>query len=128
MALLVALTALFASSCIPRRAGPDPVRAGEWCDTFGETMCLWVHDNCAQGAAVPPSHECAEGYARACLRSRPRTSATGRSYDELNACVDYIEELNCPELGITHVDPMGFMRVDHSGLPAELRTLCAIGD
>lgn len=125
-ALVLVLTALSASACVARRTGPDPVPAGEWCDAFGDTMCNWVFDNCTQGAAFPPAADCGQRYAVPCLNGRPRGRSTGRSYDELNRCVDYLTELNCQQLGLIHVDPMHFYRVDMSGLPPELYQHCSL--
>ena len=125
LASLLVLISL-ASGCVPRRVGPDPVSVGEWCDAYGDAMCVWVHESCTQGAAVPPGEECGRRNATACLEGRPRGQSSGRSYDELNACIDYLEALNCTELGITSTDPAHFMRIDVSGLPPELQQRCSL--
>lgn len=117
----------FALGCVPRRVGPDPVPVGEWCQAYGDAMCVWVHESCTQGAAVPPGEECGRRNAAACLAGRPRGQSSGRSYDELNACIDYLEALDCTELGMTSTDAAHFMYVDFSRLPPELAQRCDLG-
>lgn len=123
---LLALVVSSAAGCVPRRVGPDPVPAGQWCDAYASAFCVWEHDSCTEGLAVPPGEDCARQGAAACLGGRGRGATTGRSYDQLNACIDYLEALDCHALGMTRTDGSALMYIDRSRLPAELHQRCGL--
>lgn len=126
---LALLTAALAPGCaVQRRVGPDPVPLGEWCHTVGRTTCNWIIDSCTSGEAdwTAGTYSCEESYERICVGAGNRAQSSGRSYDELARCADYIENLSCRELGLTRAFADGRIAVDDSRMPPETRTLCGL--
>jgi hypothetical protein len=127
LALLLAAT--IAGCGMQRRVGPDPVPLGEWCHTVGRTTCNWIIDSCTSGEAewTAGTYSCEDAYEQACVGSRNRAQSSGRSYDELARCADYVENLSCRELGLTRAFADGRIAVDDSRMPPETAALCGLG-
>jgi hypothetical protein len=88
-ALSLAVVACGASTV---RTGPDPVPFSEWCSIVCEATSDRIADTC--GARIMDASVCAE----TCTQGRGETKS-GRTYDEANACVSYIDSLACEEIG-----------------------------
>jgi hypothetical protein len=104
------------------------VPLGEWCHTVARTTCNWIIDSCTSGEGewVGGTYRCEEDSTRACVGTRNRAQSSGRSYDELARCADYIENLHCGELQMTATRADGHGSFDGSRMPAEMHTLCDV--
>ena len=79
-------------------AGPQPVDVGEWCEAVGASMCRGTADKCFSGMSGVEDG-CRDSFTPSCMGNRDAATPSGRTSDDLGACVDYIESRSCEQLG-----------------------------
>lgn len=98
--LILALASLCGACAVNnnnRQSGPEPVTVGQWCEVVGEATCRNTGDKCFDGMSGF-EEGCLDSFVRECAGGRD-SAASQRTYDDLNACVDYVDSRSCSELG-----------------------------
>lgn len=79
------------------RTQADPHRAialREWCGTVSEATCHAIGDRCMHSADV--SSGCQETAQDSCLSGRDPGQTSGRTAEEMHACVALMDTTPCP--------------------------------
>lgn len=95
---LLALSLLVACGGSSLPTGPAPVPLDEWCQVMTERLCGQMSDQCMSGNRSV-EQGCVDGGVPTCIAGRDPSSPSGRTYDDLNACVSTVESLECASLG-----------------------------
>ncbi len=92
------LAALVVACAGPQpRSGPQKVTTHAWCEAVGMASCRNIGNQCFNGMSGF-EQGCLESFVARCTQGRDDTP-TQRSYDDLNACVQYTDSRSCEELG-----------------------------
>jgi hypothetical protein len=98
MMLIVALASLVvACAAAEKKTGPEPVPVEEWCEAVGKATCRNTGDKCF-GAMAGFEEGCMDSFVPRCTGGRSG-ALSKRSYDDLSACVDYVDSRSCEQLG-----------------------------